>query len=1132
MATLRTSLAWLGLLWLGLAWLFWPGEVRAQPVPDVNTRVDCKDTARMEELAAFARKNDGQNGVERRIQSLEFQCDPRICKEQQSKDHFLRMMDLCVGFPIDAEGKSIARSLLDAAQLRLMRTGFFADVEIDADSVPGGIEVMIRSTAATVIRHVEYVGGGSLLESELAKRLQLRRGSKYPQRRDERLAKEKTLAELYEQQGYFGTEVYICPVGIKGEDPDAIPHAVRLTGQCPYGTHGKDLVDIVVVIERGKALRVSRVVLGGLEVDNPNKKAKPVKPFAYERVRGWLLEPLGLFADYNRSALKEGTRLVLGKYREAGYLRARVVDSWVEEHFGDGTVEMRIEFDLGEYWKVEFAGNKLFDAEDLSEATTFLQTGYVDEVEIANSEEAIRSKYETAGYYFARVRSNVEKLRDGSRRLTFSIIEGPESEIQSVEILGNEALSDEALQAVMGTKPYGLLESSGVLQRAQIEADLEKIVSLYQSRGYLQANVKWWQVEAKANGTLLFVKVKVEEGTQTKITNLQIVNNKVLNDAYLSKRGKIRAGSPLSIPKLREDEGRILQLYNPRGYPGADIAEECSEDGGVTWVPCDVPQIPRDQGCFPKTAQQREAARLCTITVQKKPEGDVKVERCKRVRSDLVCEPEGGIQSSEVSVRYLLDEGPQMRVGEIFLQGNFRTDPKIIFQEIPLRPGDLFVFERLYRGQSNLRSLGVFTSVSIAHIGLEADAIGQVSQNDRISLVVTVEEFSPSFYTDGGLLVETRNLLGDNASLLVSLSIDFVLKNFFGNAQTYQLKMRGAGDIFQASDVLGGSPANLVDTNRISNLDYLLATELVFFDPRSIFFRTELTVSGFYTLDLLGAENNLLDKEEAGLRTSVRQAFTQQFFAQGALEQKRTTTRRRQDNPRNSEGDRLFEPRRDTTKISGNLTYDKRNDRLNPRRGELYEATLEIAADFIENQTQFVKGSASFTIFRTFFKRLTLGWNIRLGYATPFGAEVEVIPDDELFRLGGVTSLRGFNEGTVGPRSETFQPLGGEFLLQTNGELRFPLLEAVGVFGAYFLDGGFLVDCRENVELGLQTGLSPRISCLDDVDLFQDFRLSGGMGLRWLAAGQIPVALDYGVLLNRQVGEEFGQLHVNVGYTF
>src|SRR5690606_37869647 len=115
------------------------------------------------------------------------------------------------------------------------------------------------------------------------------------------------------------------------------------------------------------------------------------------------------------------------------------------------------------------------------------------------------------------------------------------------------------------------------------------------------------------------------------------------------------------------------------------------------------------------------------------------VHSCRPTREDLGCLPEGGIQSDEVDVRFLISEGKRMKVGEIFLRGHFRTSPSVIYDELELTEGDTFRVSLFFKSQSNLRSLGLFASVSFDTIGVEEDAIGLRSDRREATVLVAVE---------------------------------------------------------------------------------------------------------------------------------------------------------------------------------------------------------------------------------------------------------------------------------------------------------------------------------------------------------------------------------------------------------
>jgi outer membrane protein assembly factor BamA len=80
-----------------------------------------------------------------------------------------------------------------------------------------------------------------------------------------------------------------------------------------------------------------------------------------------------------------------------------------------------------------------------------------------------------------------------------------------------------------------------------------------------------------------------------------------------------------------------------------------------------------------------------------------------------------------------------------------------------------------------------------------------------------------------------------------------------------------------------------------------------------------------------------------------------------------------------------------------------------------------------------------------------------------------------------------------------------------------------------FTDAGVLADCFSE-----ETG--ERVGCWRDAfpsgGPLSTVRASVGVGLRYLVLDQIPLLLDYAVLLNRRPGEAFSNVHFNIGYSF
>ncbi len=83
---------------------------------------------------------------------------------------------------------------------------------------------------------------------------------------------------------------------------------------------------------------------------------------------------------------------------------------------------------------------------------------------------------------------------------------------------------------------------------------------------------------------------------------------------------------------------------------------------------------------------------------------------------------------------------------------------------------------------------------------------------------------------------------------------------------------------------------------------------------------------------------------------------------------------------------------------------------------------------------------------------VVFGLAARIGHEEPF-AETQVIPLAARFFSGGDNTLRGFAVDEAGPLDFTSEePIGGEFQVLLNGEMRFPIYRAIK--GVVFYDAG------------------------------------------------------------------------------
>jgi outer membrane protein assembly factor BamA len=132
----------------------------------------------------------------------------------------------------------------------------------------------------------------------------------------------------------------------------------------------------------------------------------------------------------------------------------------------------------------------------------------------------------------------------------------------------------------------------------------------------------------------------------------------------------------------------------------------------------------------------------------------------------------------------------------------------------------------------------------------------------------------------------------------------------------------------------------------------------------------------------------------------------------------------------------------------------------------------------------------------------------RLGLTNDFGERLE---EEDRFQAGGPSSVRGFEQGTLGPTDDIVDaPIGGAALVVVNQEIRFPLVWRLR--GVGFYDVGNVFDDPSNVS-------------------FSDLRHSAGAGLRL----ELPfglIRLDWARVLDPREGDRFARFIFSLGHAF
>ncbi|QIL80664.1 outer membrane protein assembly factor BamA [Diaphorobacter sp. HDW4A] len=189
---------------------------------------------------------------------------------------------------------------------------------------------------------------------------------------------------------------------------------------------------------------------------------------------------------------------------------------------------------------------------------------------------------------------------------------------------------------------------------------------------------------------------------------------------------------------------------------------------------------------------------------------------------------------------------------------------------------------------------------------------------------------------------------------------------------------------------------------------------------------------------------------------------------------------------------------------------DSRDSALAPNSGRYQRLNSEIS---LAGDARYVKGSYQYQQYVPLNKKFTLAFNGELGLGK--GLNGQPFPVFKNYYSGGLGSVRGFEQGTLGPRDVTGSVLGGPKKVTLNAELIAPFPGAgndrtLRVFG--FVDAGNVYGEHESWELS-------------------QMRVSTGLGLSWISPLG-PLRLAFAQPVRKFAGDRIQKLQFQIGTSF
>lgn len=189
---------------------------------------------------------------------------------------------------------------------------------------------------------------------------------------------------------------------------------------------------------------------------------------------------------------------------------------------------------------------------------------------------------------------------------------------------------------------------------------------------------------------------------------------------------------------------------------------------------------------------------------------------------------------------------------------------------------------------------------------------------------------------------------------------------------------------------------------------------------------------------------------------------------------------------------------------------DTRDSALVPTSGRFQRVYSDIG---IAGDIRFLRANYQVQQYIPLNKQFTVALNGELGYGK--GLNGQPYPLFKNYYSGGLGSVRGFQQGSLGPRDASDIALGGPKKLTLNAELVAPFPGAGNdrTLRLYtFLDAGNVFGDRQSYKIN-------------------DFRVSTGLGVSWISPVG-PLRIAYALPLRKQLGDKIERLQFQIGTSF
>ena len=364
--------------------------------------------------------------------------------------------------------------------------------------------------------------------------------------------------------------------------------------------------------------------------------------------------------------------------------------------------------------RVAFEGNDEIEDSELEAEIQLQPRSVYTRPRVQSDLQRLTEIYRRSGRFAVTIEPKVIQLPQNRVDLVFEINEGPVTQVERINFIGNTRFSDGALRDVIQTVEsawYRFATTADTYDPDRLTFDRELLRRFYLANGYVDFRVISAVAELTPDRSGFVVTFSLEEGERYRVAAIDIQSRlRDLAPEDLRPVVEIEEGDWYDADQVEDTLVALTEVVGSRGYAFVDVS--------------------------PEVEPNREAR--------------------------------------TVDIAFEVDEGPRVYVERIDIVGNVRTLDEVIRREFRLVEGDAFNTALVRRSRQRIMNLGFFNQVDID--STEGTAPDRTVLTVTVSEVPTGElSFGAGVSSADGVLgdisIRERNLLGRGQELRLGFTV-------------------------------------------------------------------------------------------------------------------------------------------------------------------------------------------------------------------------------------------------------------------------------------------------------------------------------------------------------------------------